>query len=118
MKIRNISGKIIGLGSVYVLPDEEVTVPAGFEKNPAIEIYKNLGIVTVTEENIVADKKTVLEDVDAEKSAEELRKARLASLNGISDDDLGTLANSLGINPAECKDQADVLKKVKAALKK
>ena len=54
----------------------------------------------------------------AGEDAEALRQARLASLNGISEEDLGRLANEIGINPADCKDQADVLKKVKAALKK
>ena len=54
----------------------------------------------------------------AAEEAEALRKARLASLEGISEEALGSLANELGINPAECKDQKDVLRKVKAALKK
>lgn len=45
-------------------------------------------------------------------------RPRLAALEGISEEALGKMANELGINPAECKDQADVLKKVKAALKK
>ena len=54
----------------------------------------------------------------AREEAEDLRQARLASLNGISEEALGRLAVELGINPADCKDQADVLKKVKAALKK
>ena len=58
------------------------------------------------------------EIAQAAEEAEALRQSRLASLEGISEEDLGKLANELGINPAECKDQADVLKKVKAALKK
>lgn len=43
---------------------------------------------------------------------------RLASLEGISEEALARLANELGINYAKCKDQADVLKKVRAALEK
>ena len=54
----------------------------------------------------------------AAEEAEALRQARLASLEGITDEALASLANELGINPADCKDQADVLKKVKAALEK
>ena len=50
--------------------------------------------------------------------AEALRKARLASLNTLNAEELGRMANELGINPADCKDQADVMKKVRAALKK
>ena len=54
----------------------------------------------------------------AQTDAEALRKARLASLNTLNAEELGRMANELGINPADCKDQADVMKKVRAALKK
>ena len=73
-------------------------------------------------ETAAAKAETEPEKEEAEKKAreeaEDLRQARLASLNGISEEALGRLAVELGINPADCKDQADVLKKVKAALKK
>ena len=64
----------------------------------------------------VAAEKAAAEKAAAE--AEELRKARLATVDKLNEEELGKLANELGINPADCKDQADVLKKVKAALKK
>lgn len=126
MKIENISdGKIIGIGDVTVLPGEVKDIPKAYETSPILEVYKRCGLAKITgkasapvktDEEIAAEK-----DAAAKKAAEEaeaLRQARLKSLDGISEEDLGKLANELGINPAECKDQADVLKKVKAALKK
>lgn len=129
MKIENISeGKIIGIGEVTVLPGEVKEVPESFERSPVLEVYRRLGIAKITgkpaasketEEEAAARKEAeAAAEKKAMEDAEALRQARLASLNGISEEDLGRLANELGINPAECKDQADVLKKVKAALKK
>lgn len=125
MKIENIGGKIIGIGEVTVLPGETKDIPEVYETSPILEVYKNLKMAKVTgkptapakTEQQIAEEKAA-EEKKAAEEAEVLRQARLASLNGISEEDLGRLANELGINPAECKDQADVLKKVKAALKK
>ena len=125
MKIKNVSTKIIGIGNLTVLPGETKDVPVGYETNPVLSVYKKCGIAeivgkastpTKTKEQI-ANEKAEAEKKAAEE-AEALRKERLASLEGASDEDVAMLANELGINPAECKDQADVLKKVKAALKK
>lgn len=126
MKIKNISeGKIIGIGEVTVLPGETKTIPVAFETSPILEVYKQSGFAEITGK-VTAPAKTA-EEVSAEiavaeqkaaEDAEALRQARLAALEGISEEDLAKMANELGINPAECKDQADVLKKVKAALKK
>lgn len=126
MKIENISsGKVIGIGEVTILPGETKEVPSAYETSPILEIYKQMGFARITgkvsapaktKEAIEAEKKAAAEKVATD--AEELRKARLASLEGISEEGLASLANELGINPAECKDQADVLKKVKAALTK
>lgn len=121
MKIENISnGKIIGIGEVTVLPGETKDIPEAFETSPILEVYKMNGFAKIT------GKPKSVEKSDADKAAkkkaaeeaEALRQSRLAALEGISEEDLGKMANELGINPAECKDQADVLKKVKAALKK
>lgn len=125
MKIENIGGKIIGIGEVTVLPGETKEIPKSHETSPILEVYKNLGMAKITGKATapaktaeqIAEEKAAAEKKAAEE-AEALRQARLASLEGISEEDLGKLANELGINPAECKDQADVLKKVKAALKK
>ena len=126
MKIENISdGKIIGIGDVTVLPGETKDIPEAYETSPILEVYKRNGFAKITGkpksiEKSEAEKAAAEADVakKAAQDAEALRQARLAALEGISEEDLGKMANELGINPAECKDQADVLKKVKAALKK
>ena len=125
MKIENIGSKIIGIGEVTVLPGETKEIPKAYEKSPVLEVYKKAKMAVITGKpskqeksaEQIADEKAKAEKKAAEE-AEKLRQARLASLEGISEEELGKLANELGINPAECKDQEDVLKKVKAALKK
>lgn len=126
MKIENISeGKIIGIGNVTVLPGEVKDIPKAYETSPVLEVYKRCGLAKITGKASAAAKSA--EEIAAEQEAaarkakeeaEALRQARIASLNGISEENLAKLANELGINPAECKDQADVLKRVKEALKK
>ena len=125
MKIRNIGSKIIGIGEESVLPGEVKEVPKAFERSPILEVYKEIGMAEIMTDPAVASATeqkanapvTEKDDLDDAAVAEALRQARLASLKGITDEALGSLAVELGINPAECKDQADVLKKVKAALK-
>lgn len=125
MQIKNVSNKIIGIGELTLLPGDLGEVPVGYEENPTLELYKEMKMVEIsgnpkkpakTAEEIEEEEKAAKEK--AAQEAEELRQSRLASLKGISDGDLFELAKELGINPAECKDQEDVLKKVKAALKK
>ncbi len=130
MKITNISeGKIFNVGDVTVLPGETKEVPAAYETNPTLAIYESMGIAKIIgkpgkqakDPEQAAAEKAAAEKAAAEKAAaeaEELRKARLATVDKLNEEELGKLANELGINPADCKDQADVLKKVKAALKK
>lgn len=130
MKITNISeGKIFNVGDVTVLPGETKEVPAAYETNPILAIYESMGIAKIIgkpgkqakDPEQAAAEKAAAEKAAAEKAAaeaEELRKARLATVDKLNEEELGKLANELGINPADCKDQADVLKKVKAALKK
>ena len=125
MKIRNIGSKIIGIGEESVLPGEVKEVPKAFERSPILEVYKEIGMAEIITDPVTGDAAepkmnnpvTEKDDLDDVAAAEALRQARLASLKGITDEALGSLAIELGINPAECKDQADVLKKVKAALK-
>ena len=125
MKIENISNKIIGIGDVTVLPGETGEVPVAYENSPILEVYKRINMARITGEPSVAKKtaeEIAVEKAEAERQAvedaEALRQARLSALKGISEEDLGKMAMELGINLADCKDQADVLKKVKAALKK
>lgn len=122
MKIVNIGSKIIGIGQVNILPGETKEIPETYEMSPILEVYKKAGLAKVIGKPKFVEKENDVEAAkraEAEKkAAEELRKARLASLEGITEEDIGKIANELGINPADCKDQADVLKKVKAALRK
>lgn len=125
MKIENISNKIIGIGDITILPGEIKTIPVNYEHSPVLNVYQKCKLAKVTGEPIIPAKTSaeiVAEKAEAEKKviedAEKLRKERLAMLEGASEETIAKLADELGINPAECKDQADVLKKVKAALKK
>jgi len=125
MKIKNIGKKIIGIGDVTVLPGKTEEIPKTFERSPILEIYKKMGIAEISgkpasnksnTQGKEADKKAA--EKKAAEEAEALRQARLASLEGITEEALASLASELGINPADCKDQEDVLEKVKEALEK
>ena len=127
MKIKNIGNKIIGLGETTVLPNEIAKVPPEFEHSPILDIYVKCNLAEIidepAEESAEGDKAVVDSGDEVEKKVtadEEWKKFRqscLDALPGISEENLGKMAKELGINPADCKNQADVLKKVKAALK-
>lgn len=125
IKMTNLSEKVIGVGEVTVLPGETKEVPIAFEASPILEVYKNMGLVSLSGKSTAATKaaaeKKAEEDkakAEAEAKAAAEKKAKLDSLKDASDEDVAALAQELGINPAECKDLADVRKKVKAALSK
>lgn len=125
IKMTNLSEKVIGVGEATVLPGETKEVPRAFETSPILEVYKNMGLVSLSGKPTAATKavaeKKAEEDkakAEAEAKAAAEKKAKLDSLKDASDEDVAALAQELGINPAECKDLADVRKKVKAALGK
>lgn len=125
IKMTNLSEKVIGVGEATVLPGETKEVPRAFETSPILEVYKNMGLVSLSGKPTAATKavaeKKAEEDkakAEAEAKATAEKKAKLDSLKDASDEDVAALAQELGINPAECKDLADVRKKVKAALSK
>ena len=125
IKMTNLSEKVIGVGEVTVLPGETKEVPIAFETSPILEVYKNMGLVSLSGKSTAATKaaaeKKAEEDkakAEAEAKAAAEKKAKLDSLKDASDEDVAALAQELGINPAECNDLADVRKKVKAALSK
>ena len=125
IKMTNLSENVIGVGEVTVLPGETKEVPIAFETSPILEVYKNMGLVSLSGKSTAATKaaaeKKAEEDkakAEAEAKAAAEKKAKLDSLKDASDEDVAALAQELGINPAECKDLADVRKKVKAALSK
>lgn len=125
IKMTNLSEKVIGVGEATVLPGETKEVPRAFETSPILEVYKNMGLVSLSGKptaatKAVAEKKAEGDKAKAEAEAKAAaeKKAKLDSLKDASDEDVAALAQELGINPAECKDLADVRKKVKAALSK
>lgn len=116
IKMTNLSEKVIGVGEATVLPGETKEVPRAFETSPILEVYKNMGLVSLSGKPTAATKAVAEKKAEAKAAAE--KKAKLDSLKDASDEDVAALAQELGINPAECKDLADVRKKVKAALSK
>ena len=116
VKLKNISEKIIGVGDVIILPEETKEIPAVFERSPILEIYKEMGLVTMSGKP--TSEVVVTETAEAEGMSDADKKTKLDSLKDASDEDVASLAKDLGINPADCKDLADVRKKVKAALSK
>lgn len=134
MELVNISkSKIIGIGGTSVFPGMTIKVPKGFETNPVLKTYKDAGMAIIVEDSVVENsdivKDSVVENSDNadgstgnsivdKDDAEKIRKNRLASLKNISDEDLAKLAEELEVNPADCIDSADMLKKVRAALSK
>ena len=116
VKLKNISEKIIGVGDVIILPEETKEIPAVFERSPILEIYKEMGLVTMSGKP--TSEVVVTETAEAEGISDADKKTKLDSLKDASDEDVASLAKDLGINPADCKDLADVRKKVKAALSK
>ena len=125
IKMTNLSEKVIGVGEVTVLPGETKEVPRAFETSPILEVYKNMGLVSLSGKptaatKAVAEKKAEEDKAQAEAEAKAAaeKKAKLDGLKDASDEEVAALAQELGINPAECKDLADVRKKVKAALSK
>lgn len=125
IKMTNLSEKVIGVGEVTVLPGETKEVPRAFETSPILEVYKNMGLVSLSGKTSATSKAAAEKKADEDKAKAEAeakaaaeKKAKLDSLKDASDEDVAALAQELGINPADCKDLADVRKKVKAALSK
>ena len=116
VKLKNISEKIIGVGDVIILPEETKEIPAVFERSPILEIYKEMGLVTMSGKP--TSEVVVTETAEAEGMSDADKKTKLDSIKDASDEDVASLAKELGINQADCKDLADVRKKVKAALSK
>jgi len=133
MKVTNISPKIVGIGSLTLLPGATDELPQGYEKNPIVLNYFDNGVLSksglvltpaqlatqkAAEEEAAkaAEELKAKEAEEAAKAAEELKKAQLASLKTITSEDLLKLADSLGIKNSDCKDEADMKAKVKAAL--
>ena len=131
MKIKNISAsKIIGIGDVTVLPGETKDIPPEYEKNPVLSVYQKMGFAKILSEHSEKTQEDAHEDHGKDSNEENVqevaREQALAALNAmkptaLTEDDqqyLATCAMAYGVNPADCKSQADLLKKLKAMLKK
>lgn len=125
MKITNKSNKVIGLGEEVLLPEKTIDLPKDFEDNPVIKTYKNMGMIELsgnpkkprkTAEQVAAEKAAA--EAAKQEEAEALRKERLKNLPSMTEEEVAKLAQELGVNPANCKTQADVVRKVRAALRK
>lgn len=118
IKITNTSVKVIGIGNVTVLPGETKEVPVDFQTSPILDVYKNMGLVSISGK--ATNTSSIKSDMEKIKSAtdEADKKAKLERLESSTDEEIAALAVELGINPADCKDQKDVIKKVKAELNK
>lgn len=116
IKVENVSAKIIGIGDISILPGETKEIVGIFETNPMLKVYENTGLVKITG---TPEPVRLTEDEveDPLALSDEEKQAKLALLPGITEVELYKLANSIGINPASCRDQKDVLRRVKAALK-
>lgn len=117
LMITNTSAKVIGIGETTVLPGETKEVPPAYAGSPILEVYRSMGFATLSGEAAPQPDGGGGEKTAPAKDAPD-NKEKLASLKGASDEEVAAMAKELGINPAECKDLADVRKKVKAALSK
>lgn len=116
------AAKIIGMPSAVYRNARSDAEERAASKEKATSKEKVVSKEKATsKEKAAAKKKTEDEKAEDEKKAtdeaEALRQARLAMLDGISEDGLIKLADDLGISFADCKDFADMLYKVEEALK-
>lgn len=133
MKVTNKCNKIIGFGDVTILPGDTKEIPVAYEKNPVIDFYKKNNFISVTGKPTEPDKspeqiafEAALKNIQEEEEKENARKEAEAIVNAMKateltpddENELSRIAELYGINPADCKDSADVLKKVKTVLKK
>ncbi len=134
MKIENISdGKVIGIGGVTVLPGKSADIPDVYERSPILAVYERLGIARIKgkpscrqktpeeleEEQEAARKKAAMEAELAKEQALAIVNAmKPAELTLAEQAELFRLSSQYGVNPADCKDQADIVKKLKTVLKK
>ena len=70
IKMTNLSEKVIGVGEVTVLPGETKEVPIAFETSPILEVYKNMGLVSLS------GKSTAATNAAAEKKPRKIRQRR------------------------------------------
>ncbi len=132
VSVKNISdGKIVGIGEVVVLPGETKAVGDEYAHSASLKAYEDAGFISIigdakeaprgyTETTEASTEEVTPDntDDDSEDAILELRKSQIKALPKMNEEEVGKIAKELGINPADCKDAADVKKKVKAELTK
>ena len=67
MKLTNISNKVIGVGGVYVRPDEAIDITKDVAELPAIRAYVRIGLVKLVDDE--AEKREMEKKIRAEMEA-------------------------------------------------
>lgn len=123
MKIINKSRKIIGINGEPLLPGADLELPEGMETHPVISYYLQKGIV-VDSQNVSAEEKTGISDLERAHIEEEAAKAaaskeaEIKAVKTMKKDDLLTKAVGMGLEVTD-DDTVDTLKeKIVAELSK
>lgn len=131
MKIINKSRKIIGINGEPLLPGADLELPEGMETHPVISYYLQKGIV-VDSQNVSAEEKTGISDLDRARIEEEAiakykaeqekaakaKEAEIKAVKTMKKDDLLTKAVGMGLEVTD-DDTVDTLKeKIVAELSK
>ncbi len=131
MKIINKSRKIIGINGEPLLPGADLELPEGMETHPVISYYLQKGIV-VDSQNVSAEEKTGLSDLERARIEEEAiakykaeqekaaktKEAEIKAVKTMKKDDLLTKAVGMGLEVTD-DDTVDTLKeKIVAELSK
>ena len=125
MKIKNLSGKVIGIGDLILLPGKTDTLPVDMESNPVVKKYEEQKLVKLTGEKSgyaseSEPEKPIshIQEQEADESTMKSAKAFYENFDNQTYEDIVSMAAFLGLDPSAMKDEADVKKKVKSALKK
>ena len=85
IKMTNLSEKVIGVGEVTVLPGETKEVPIAFETSPILEVYKNMGLVSLSGKPTATTKAAAEKKAEEDKAKAEAEAKAAAEKNGFHD---------------------------------
>ena len=120
MFVQNTGAKVIGFGSLVLLPGEAKELPIGFEENhPTIQYYlSKKWIAPVDGNHLTQDKADALPDTDNTPSPDEEKKAKEdlnKTIKDVAKMNLETLqakAVELGIDVASSDTRSVLIKKI------